>query len=137
MLGIGCPDRHALSRITSSKLRQPRRVLPSRASGFVHRRRGAIRGGVEEGRHLTPWRTTAYFALRRFREFTICAFPRGLPDGPLLKRTDSDSGLKNIKSTNSCPRVPTGRTIHGRRQTAVRAARLQPMQEPWLLIPCR
>src|ERR1700693_4297958 len=30
MLGIGCPDRHALPRITSSKLRQPRRVLGRR-----------------------------------------------------------------------------------------------------------
>ena len=38
MLGIGCPDRHALPRITSSKMRRPRRVLPSRASGFVLRR---------------------------------------------------------------------------------------------------
>jgi hypothetical protein len=37
MLGIRCPDRHALLRITSSKLRRPRRVFPSRASGFVHR----------------------------------------------------------------------------------------------------
>jgi hypothetical protein len=30
MLGIGCPDRHALLRITSPKLRRPRRLLPSR-----------------------------------------------------------------------------------------------------------
>ena len=37
MLGIGCPDRHPLPRFTSSKLRR-RRVLPSRASGFVQRR---------------------------------------------------------------------------------------------------
>ena len=37
MLGIGCPDRHALPRLTLSKMRRPRRVLPSRASGFVHR----------------------------------------------------------------------------------------------------
>src|SRR6516165_7562610 len=37
MLGIGCPDRHALPRITLSKMRRPRRVLPSRASGFVLR----------------------------------------------------------------------------------------------------
>ena len=41
MLGIGRPDRHALPRITSSKMRQPRRVLPSRASGFVLRRDAA------------------------------------------------------------------------------------------------
>jgi hypothetical protein len=35
MLGIGCPDRHALPRIISSKLRQPRRVLfPARAGSF-------------------------------------------------------------------------------------------------------
>src|SRR3954452_2320170 len=38
MLGIGCPDRHALPRITSSKSYQPRCALPSRASGFVLRR---------------------------------------------------------------------------------------------------
>jgi len=30
MLGIGCPDRHALQHITSPKLRRPRRLLPSR-----------------------------------------------------------------------------------------------------------
>jgi hypothetical protein len=30
MLGSGCPDRHALLRITSPKLRRPRRLLPSR-----------------------------------------------------------------------------------------------------------
>ena len=37
MLGVGCPDRHALPHITSSKMHRPRRVLPSRASGFVLR----------------------------------------------------------------------------------------------------
>src|SRR5215471_5461737 len=37
MLGIGCPDRHALQRITSPKLRRPRRCSPP-ASGFVPRR---------------------------------------------------------------------------------------------------
>jgi len=52
MLGISCPDRHALLRITSSKLRQPRRVLPSRASGFVLRRDLAIGGHFGEG--LSP-----------------------------------------------------------------------------------
>jgi hypothetical protein len=36
MLGIRCPDRHALPRITLSIMRGPRRVLPP-ASGFVHR----------------------------------------------------------------------------------------------------
>src|SRR5215471_12982717 len=30
MLGIGRPDRHALPRITSSKMRRPQRLLPSR-----------------------------------------------------------------------------------------------------------
>jgi hypothetical protein len=34
MLGIRCPDRHALPRITLSIMRGPRRVLPP-ASGFV------------------------------------------------------------------------------------------------------
>jgi hypothetical protein len=38
MLGIGCLDRHLLLHVTSKKLRQPRRLLPSRASGFVLRR---------------------------------------------------------------------------------------------------
>ena len=57
MLGIGCPDRHALLRITSSKLRRPRRVLPSRASGFVHRRNLAVRGRSGEGRESYPLQT--------------------------------------------------------------------------------
>ena len=35
MLGIGCPDRHALPRITLSKMRRPRRALPpARAGSF-------------------------------------------------------------------------------------------------------
>src|SRR6266536_5559786 len=50
MLGIGRPDRHALPPITPSKLRRPRRVLPSRASGFVHRVDSAAGPGVREGR---------------------------------------------------------------------------------------
>jgi hypothetical protein len=54
MLGIGCPDRHALPRITLSKMRQPRRVLPSRASGFVHRRRGDTDCGDRRWSALCP-----------------------------------------------------------------------------------
>ncbi len=52
MLGIGCPDRHALLRITSSNLRRPRRVLPSRASGFVLRRNSdrSLPGRIEDDR---------------------------------------------------------------------------------------
>jgi hypothetical protein len=42
MLGTRCPDRHALLRFTSSKLRRPRRLLPSRASGFVLRMQPAL-----------------------------------------------------------------------------------------------
>src|SRR6516225_11241801 len=35
MLGIRCPDRHALPRITSPKTRRPRRALPpARAGSF-------------------------------------------------------------------------------------------------------
>src|SRR4029077_10952992 len=37
MLGIGCPDRHALPRVNLVEICRARRVLPSRASGFVHR----------------------------------------------------------------------------------------------------
>src|SRR5215475_13249595 len=37
MLGIGCPDSHALPHITSAKTRRPRHALPP-ASGFVQRR---------------------------------------------------------------------------------------------------
>src|SRR5882762_2473463 len=37
MLGIGRPDRHALPRVNLVDIRRPRRVLPSRASGFVLR----------------------------------------------------------------------------------------------------
>src|SRR6476469_7006634 len=44
MLGTGCPDRHALPRVTSPKSTD-RDVLPSRASGFVLRR-------IADGR---PW----------------------------------------------------------------------------------
>jgi hypothetical protein len=40
MLGIGCPDRHALPCITSSKMRRPRRVLPpARAGSFFDPKR--------------------------------------------------------------------------------------------------
>ena len=36
MLGIGCPDRHALPRITSLKMHRPQRVLPpARAGSFI------------------------------------------------------------------------------------------------------
>src|SRR5271169_5487359 len=45
MLGIGCPDRHALPFTHSPpppKTHPPRRVLPSRASGFVHRPKAAL-----------------------------------------------------------------------------------------------
>src|SRR5580704_8768071 len=35
MLGIGCPDRHALPRITSTKTRRPQPVVPpARAGSF-------------------------------------------------------------------------------------------------------
>src|SRR5262249_21823163 len=35
MLGIGCPDRHALLRFTSTKMRRPRHALPpARAGSF-------------------------------------------------------------------------------------------------------
>ena len=53
MLGIRCPGRHALLRITSSKLRRPRRVLPSRASGFVLRRNRAVSVSIGEGPEST------------------------------------------------------------------------------------
>src|SRR4029077_16564823 len=39
MLGIGCPDRHALPRVNLVEICRARRVLPSRASGFVLRLR--------------------------------------------------------------------------------------------------
>src|SRR6266567_6824825 len=53
MLGIGRPDRHALPPITPSKLRRPRRVLPSRASGFVHRRVSVV-AAQRQGRRELP-----------------------------------------------------------------------------------
>ena len=59
MLGIRCPHRHALPRITSSKMRRPRRVLPSRASGFVLRRNLVVRARPGEGRVSTPFRPFA------------------------------------------------------------------------------
>src|SRR4051812_1836181 len=54
MLGIGCLDRHALPRITSSKSYQPRCALPSRASGFVLRRNGV---DWDRGRGAAIWCT--------------------------------------------------------------------------------
>jgi hypothetical protein len=54
MLEIGRLDRHLLSHITSSKMRQPRRVLPSRASGFVHRRKSALGQGTKSLRDKPP-----------------------------------------------------------------------------------
>jgi hypothetical protein len=51
MLGIGCPDRHALPRITLSKMRRPRRVLPSRASGFVLRPKAVAPATLPSGAH--------------------------------------------------------------------------------------
>ena len=53
MLGIGCLDRHALPRINLIEMRRPRRVLPSRASGFVRRRYRAVACDVPE-RVLLP-----------------------------------------------------------------------------------
>jgi hypothetical protein len=46
MLGIRCPDRHALLRITLPKTHRPRPALPSRASGFVHRVDSGLRMSV-------------------------------------------------------------------------------------------
>jgi hypothetical protein len=55
MLGIRYPDRHALLRITSSKLRRPRRLLPSRASGFVLRRVSPVAVRPDEGPFTIPF----------------------------------------------------------------------------------
>src|SRR6266481_2558939 len=49
MLGIGRPDRHALPRVNLVDIRRPRRVLPSRASGFVLRRVAPVAGRPGEG----------------------------------------------------------------------------------------
>ena len=63
MLGIGCPDRHALPRITLSKMRRPRRVLPSRASGFVHRRNPVVAARSGEGPFTIPFADLAHRVL--------------------------------------------------------------------------
>jgi hypothetical protein len=43
MLGIRCPDCHALPRITSSKMRRPRRPLPpARAGSFCHPKQSLV-----------------------------------------------------------------------------------------------
>ena len=52
MLRIGCPDRHALL-LTPPKAHRPSRV-PSRASGFVHRRILAAGQHVGEGPFIGP-----------------------------------------------------------------------------------
>src|SRR5882757_6536246 len=51
MLGIGRPDRHALPRVNLVDIRRPRRVLPSRASGFVLRRYPAVGSSDLESRN--------------------------------------------------------------------------------------
>src|SRR5258708_27793817 len=49
MLGIGCPDRHALPRVNLVEICRARRVLPSRASGFVLRRILAVAARSGDG----------------------------------------------------------------------------------------
>jgi len=45
MLGIGCPDRHALPRLTLSKMRRPRYALPpARAGSFIDPNRPLLYG---------------------------------------------------------------------------------------------
>ena len=79
MLGIGFPDRHALPRITSSKLPRLRSVLPSRASGFVHRRVSPIALRLDEG-PLTE-RTASVQQARR--ELVFMPPLRSLATGPV------------------------------------------------------
>src|SRR5271169_6987373 len=60
MLGIGCPDRHALPFTHSPpppKTHPPRRVLPSRASGFVLRRKRVVQQAAAPGRLPTDQRS--------------------------------------------------------------------------------
>ena len=54
MLGIGCPDRHALPRHHPDKMYRPAAALPSRASGFVLRRSAADGGRCREGPLTDP-----------------------------------------------------------------------------------
>ena len=50
MLRIGCPDRHALLRITPHETPCPVTAAPSRASGFVLRRKGVVQQAAAPGR---------------------------------------------------------------------------------------
>src|ERR1700747_3101458 len=63
MLGIGCPDRHALPRVNLVEICRERRVLPSRASGFVLRRIMVVRAPAED----RPLSTTKPTARGRFK----------------------------------------------------------------------
>jgi hypothetical protein len=62
MLGIGCPDRHALPHLNPSKTTPTATSAPSRASGFVHRE--GFRMPARD-RPVQPWRGPASESLRR------------------------------------------------------------------------
>src|SRR5438477_3978665 len=69
MLGIGCPDRHAVPRITWSKMRQPRRALPSRASGsFFGAFQPIMAGVLKAGAARADSGGTGGLQTRRWRE---------------------------------------------------------------------
>jgi hypothetical protein len=65
MLGIRCPDRHALSHINRAK-HTTLTVAYSRASGFVHRRKGVVQQAAMPVRLPTHTRPviSARFACR-------------------------------------------------------------------------
>src|SRR4029077_10444671 len=54
MLGIGCPDRHALPRVNLVEICRARHELPSRARGFVLRRIFTVPAGSGEGALTAP-----------------------------------------------------------------------------------
>src|SRR5215831_4156462 len=82
MLGIGCPDRHPLLRITSPKLRRPRRLLPSRER---------VRSTAHPRRCRTPRRRSLCYAICRPSSWWIAG--RGLcPGKPPESRLDGGEG---------------------------------------------
>jgi hypothetical protein len=70
MLGIGCPDRHALPRITPIKCAD-RELCSPPASGFVHRPVSPV--AVPPGEGLLTERTAGVQPVRRERVF-MCRF---------------------------------------------------------------
>jgi hypothetical protein len=100
MLGIGCPDRHALPHFNPSKTTPTATSAPSRASGFVLRRNLVIAGRSGEGLFTCDLPTFATVLAERSKHraksnFSIsgCSTERGRRRRRNLERQGSLSEL--------------------------------------------